>query len=147
MIESFPLDYMHLTCLGVMLKLLNTWNNGPLKTRLGFKSMSRISDRLGFISNAVPVEFSRKPRSLKELPRWKATELRQFLMYTGPVVLKGILDDELFNQFLTFHLAFRILANPSTVQDDAKKLINFVENGKILYNKVCCLTTYTTSFA
>lgn len=34
----------------------------------------------------VPLEFVRRPRSFSELPRCKAAELRQFSLYTVPVV-------------------------------------------------------------
>ena len=34
-----------------------------------------------------PREFARGPRTTADLLRYKATEFRQFLLYTGPVVL------------------------------------------------------------
>lgn len=37
-------------------------------------------------------EFACLPWPLKELGFWKATELRSFLLYLDPVVLKGILQ-------------------------------------------------------
>ena len=105
MIQSFPLDYMDLTCLGVMRKLLLAWKKGPLTVRIGTQNVNRISERLSMIKFSVPNDFARKPRSLDELARWKATELRQFLLYTGPVVLKNIVNEDIYNHFLTFHLA------------------------------------------
>ena len=39
------------------------------------------------------------------------TELRFFLLYAGPIVLKGILRNELYNHFLLFHAACRILCS------------------------------------
>ena len=113
MINSFPQNYMHLTCLGVMRKLLWAWKKGPLTVRIGTPNVERISQRLITIKSCIPKEFARKPRSLDELARWKATELRQFLLYTGPVVLKGILNEDVYNHFVTFHLAIRILTSVS----------------------------------
>ena len=58
----------------------------------------------------MPSEFARKPRPLSELKRWKATELRQFLMFTGPVVLKDILPSRTFEHFMLLHVALKILS-------------------------------------
>jgi hypothetical protein len=99
MVSKFPLDYMHLVCLGVMRKLLQLWVKGPLRTRLGRHDIADISVGLLELKNQVPMEFARKPRSLKELDRWKATEFRQFLLYTGPVVLEEILPDDMYKNF------------------------------------------------
>ena len=53
------------------------------------------------LNGKMPSEFARQPRRLQELDRCKATEFRQFLLYTGHVVLKGIVSKELFQHFLT----------------------------------------------
>ncbi|KAF0749123.1 Uncharacterized protein FWK35_00016978 [Aphis craccivora] len=44
-------------------------------------------------------EFSRLPRSLDVLEYWKATEYCTFLLYTGPILLKGRIKSSL--QFVT----------------------------------------------
>lgn len=85
MISLFPLEYMHLVCLGVVRKLLLMWMRGPLIFRLPSKIVDRISDRLVEMRPYVPVEFVRRPRSLREVDHWKATEFREFLL--GSVVL------------------------------------------------------------
>ena len=57
----------------------------------------------------MPSEFARKPRSLQELDRWKATEFRQFLLYTGPVVLHGVVETDLYHHFLCLTVGMSIL--------------------------------------
>lgn len=54
----------------------------------------------------------RKPRALSEIDRWKATEYRQFLLYTGIVTLKNSLPALLYNNFLVLFVAISILVNP-----------------------------------
>nr|XP_047125729.1 uncharacterized protein LOC124807648 [Hydra vulgaris] len=89
MVSSFPLDYMHLVCLGVVKRMINQWVHGSKKKQcLSKTSLTTLSEKLVLFKQHVPKEFSRKPRSILEFKRWKATELRQFLLYTGPVVLK-----------------------------------------------------------
>ena len=71
-----------------MRKLLWAWIRGPLE-RLQSKLVTEISSRLLLLKVSFPDEFLRKPRGLDELKapvsaRWKATELRSFLLYSGP---------------------------------------------------------------
>ena len=58
----------------------------------------------------MPVEFPRKCRTFGDLDRWKASELRQFLLYVGPVALKNILDDKLYENFINFSVCVFILS-------------------------------------
>ena len=113
MVSQFPHDYMHLVCLGVVKRFLCTWINGhPLQCCLPARSTEAASERLIMMSGSIPREFARKPRSLSEVDRWKATGFRQFLLYTGPVVLKNILSDVLYNHFLLLFVGIRILCCP-----------------------------------
>ena len=60
-------------------------------------------------------EFNRKPRSITEIKRWKATEFRQFLLYTGPIVLKLVLEEEyksMYEHFLSLSIGISILLSP-----------------------------------
>ncbi len=64
------------------------------------------------MSRCFPREFQLKGRSLNELEFWKAVEFRSFLLYSGPVVLKEILEDNKYKHFLLLHVAIRILCSP-----------------------------------
>lgn len=79
----------------------------------------------------IPSNFARKPRSLKELERWKATEFRLFLLYTGRILLKGILAENKYNNFLKLSVAMLILLSPTLVtshHETAEQLLQqFVE--------------------
>lgn len=126
MVSQFPLDYMHLVCLGVMKRFLLLWIKGPLQCRLGSRVIDDISQHLLNLKSHIPSEFARKPRSLKEIDRWKATEFRQFLLYTGPVVLAEILHPNMYNNFLLLSVGIHILINKGLCQrynDYAEQLL------------------------
>ena len=137
MVSQFPIDYMHLVCLGVTRKLVSLWLHGPLKTRLGRQSVERINERLISLKQHVPCEFQRKPRSLSEYERWKATEYRQMLLYTGPLALSGILPTALYDNFMLLSVAIRMFLSPDICHDMCDYghglLLLFVEHFGQLY--------------
>ena len=139
MISQLPFDYMHLVCLGVMKRLLLMWIKGPLKSRVSARTVAQISSSLLSLRDYIPSEFSRRPRSLSEIDRWKATEFRQFLLYTGPVVLKHNLNQTFYDNFLTLCIGMHILLNSSLCQnynDYAKQLmVAFVRHFGELYGR------------
>lgn len=108
MVTQFPGDYLHLLCLGVTKKLLLIWTKGPLINRLPAYKQQQISERLINARLTQPNEFQRRIRGLDELAFWKGTELRTFLSYVGPVVLKGVLNMSEYKNFLALHVAMRI---------------------------------------
>ena len=108
MLLGFPLDYMHLVCLGVMKRLLLLWRGAkrnvgsskrrPRKTKKTNKAakdrLSRVhrllDDDIETINTRIeegrkmfPMEFQRKGQSLNDLEDWKAVEFRHFLLYHG----------------------------------------------------------------
>ena len=150
MVSQFPLDYMHLVCLGVVKKLILLWTNGPLDTRLGNALTKRISSRLIQLKLHLPREFLRKGRPIAEVDRWKATEFRTFLLYTGPVALKGKLHDVLYDNFMLLFVGITILCSPTLWADYCNYagliLIQFVDHvgnaygaQQIIYN-IHCIT-------
>ncbi|KAA3677241.1 uncharacterized protein DEA37_0000539 [Paragonimus westermani] len=94
MIACFPLDYMHMVCLGFTKKIIALLRFGPLKssTRIGSNGIKAVNTRIGLILSQLTSEFPRKCRTFHDCERWKAREFRQFLLYIGPVALKGLVD-------------------------------------------------------
>lgn len=111
MVKSFVTDYMHLVCLGVMRRLLMLWLRVKNKNKLGTENRARLSRLLVGLKKHTPREFARKPRTLKEIRHFKATEFRQFLLYSGPVILKNVLPRKVYNHFMLFSVAIRILVS------------------------------------
>jgi hypothetical protein len=129
MISQVPLEPMHLIDLGVMKKVL-----GIIVSNLGKKYfetkqlLKQTEEHLVLLRNFVPSEFQRKPRNFTELARYKATELRQFLLYTGPVVLKDTLKPEAYQAFLDLHIAVRLLYLSKELEHADLLLARFVDS-------------------
>lgn len=111
MVTQFPLDYMHLILLDVMKKLLQFWIKGKHDVRIVTTQIVVISASLLFMSSFLPKEFARKPRKLDEVDRFKATEFRQLLLYTGPVIFYKKLSRDKYIHFLSLSVAIRILCS------------------------------------
>ena len=141
MVTQFPLDFMHLVCLGVMKRILMFLIKSPVSDgiRLGMASINGISERLVEFKSFIPCEFSRQCRPLSDIERWKAVEFSQFLLYSGIVALKGNLSKSVYNNFLLFFVAIHCLASSDLNQSHAdyaeSSLKAFVKNAIKIYGR------------
>lgn len=135
---SFSLDYMHLICLGTVRKLILLWMKGPNEIRYPTWNIKEISNFIENIKKNMPCEFARKPRKLEEINRWKATEFRTFLLYTGTIVTKPTLKDLHWSHFFNLSISMVIFLSPdySKYIDVARKLLDtFVKDFETIYGR------------
>lgn len=134
MVSQFPLDPMHCIDLGVVLRCLEN-----LVSISQDEIVLEISKRITEFKDFRPDEFARDCRSLKNLSKFKATELRQFLLYGSPVFLSGLVSDIILNHWLLLHSAIRLLSNsdltPNSVDVAEKLLEKFVGDYPKIYGK------------
>lgn len=143
MINNIPIDYMHCILLGVVKRLLCHkkfgWVFGKPPNKLRASHIYSISNQCLLLNKFIPCEFARKPRSLVESKRFKASEFRLLLLYTGPVVFKNVLSTESYNNFLCLSVATLILAsnefcNIKSYFEYANKLFeHFISNSIRIY--------------
>lgn len=139
MVTQFPLDYMHLICLGVMKRLLKFWIKGIKGIKLRSSEINRLSAHLKSLIPHIPREFARKPRGIDELDRWKATEFRLFLLYTSLAIVWSYLPEDYCRHFYVLHCAIFILCNVTDCKYNneysKELLVHFVQVFKILYGE------------
>ncbi|XP_076674371.1 uncharacterized protein LOC143372216 [Andrena cerasifolii] len=114
-VSQVPFEYMYLVCLGVVKKLLSAWVHGDYSpfSKLRRIDISILSARLKSLSRYCPSDFARRPRAIELSSKYKATEFRQFLLYTGPVKLNRVLEKTAYKHFLLLHAAIRVLVSES----------------------------------
>lgn len=138
---------MHCILIGVTKKLLMFWTGGIKQhnQNLPKNLISAIDKKLTNLSQYIPQEFQRnlnensRKHHLHDVSRWKATELRQCLLYTGMVVFKDFLSKKTYNHFMELCVAIRILSTDN-ISDAyimfAKELLtHFVSTFGQIYGK------------
>ena len=68
LVSDFPLDYMHLVCLGVVCRLFHLWIHRPCCTRMSHNHLASLSSLLQAMHPHMSCDFSRKPCSLSRAP-------------------------------------------------------------------------------
>ncbi|XP_065672557.1 uncharacterized protein LOC136090245 [Hydra vulgaris] len=146
-INMFTLDYMHLVCLGATRRILYFFKGGIKGTnhgKISLNMLDQISNSLLQLNGKLPSDFARQPMSLSDLDRWKATELRSFLVYYGMTVLKDIIDLRTYKHFLSLSISIRILCDSNAEfrrsnLEIARRLIKyFVINSTETFGQLFC---------
>ena len=111
LVRDFPLDFMHFACNGLTLKLLQQLRCSNSFFKLSANQFQQLSDLILSLRQDISFhDFARRPRSLKHLGMWKATESRLFLLYLSPVVLPKFCGSDFSNLFVCLCVGMRILA-------------------------------------
>lgn len=111
MVESLPINLvddvvvetMHCVYLGPAKQMLILWIlNRRERYSMSATNIRKLSAEILNISHQLPNEFSRFPRPLNYLKRYKATEFRQLLLYTLPVLLEDKINKvcEIFENYM-----------------------------------------------
>ena len=73
MVKGFPLECMHLICLGIAKRLLIECLQGDCKVRLSPHAITRISSHMLKMAKHIPKDFGRLPGALLGVKKWKTT--------------------------------------------------------------------------
>lgn len=139
--KSFPIDYMHAVLLGVTKKITGFWTDSKYHKEPFYINKMRqsiLNQRL--LKIKTPSYISRRPRSLKNAKKFKASELRSLLLFYLPIVTKRLLPKKYIDHFMLLSSAIYTLLQPSIsnmeLNEVEKKLEQFVCEYEQFYGKV-----------
>ena len=141
LVNGIPIDYMHCVLEGVTKKLLETWMKSSKCAGYIGRYVKQIDKNL--LKQRPPHDFSRAPRSIeKHRKYWKASELRNWLLYYSLPLLSSVLPPLYLHHFSLLVCAMHILLQSqlSTVQIQAADdmLVAFYELLPELYGDTSC---------
>lgn len=133
-VKSFPPEYMHCVLLGVVKLFLSTWID-PKNCRkpwyIGTKSQL-LDNRL--LKILPPCEITRTPQSVSNLSQWKASELKNFLLYYSLPCLKDLLPSVFYKHWSLLVYAIHVFDSEKidiqayeTATRAIKKFVNNIE--------------------
>ena len=105
-----PTDYMHCVLLGVLPEALKLcYKSIPHSEKL---EMQTIIDNLKCPREMIA--YSRKIRSLDEMPQFKANEYFNWLFYISPLIFKNRLSERLYSHLTNLSFGIRLLLESSS---------------------------------
>ncbi|KAK3917754.1 65-kDa microtubule-associated protein 2 [Frankliniella fusca] len=136
-ISSVSIDSMHCVQLGVTKQLINLWFNPTFSSeKFSLSQKTEIVNRR-LLSLKLPHFVQRSPVGVDKLSYWKATLLRNFLLYFALVVMKGVMQLEYFDHLSLLVEAISLLNSPSISDLDIQKadelLCQFTSDFQKLY--------------
>ena len=146
---------MHACLEGVMRSLMNRWFKSSYHTQPYYLGRQQALIDSKLLKQHPPSEFSRPPRSIKHLPYWKASELRNWLLFYSLPLLLDCLPPLYFHHYALFVCAMHMLLSDkisnSQVEAAEQMLIDFCSFLPELYDDTICthnahLITHLTKY-
>lgn len=118
LVSQVPFDSMHLVYLGIVKKILSAQIEGKFRhRRLNNRKLEILDGRMTGLEKYCPSEFNRRPQKLTAFKQFKATEYRQFLLYSAPAVTHNVLEEHEYEHLLLLHCIIRILQFQNITDD------------------------------
>ena len=99
---------------------------------------------------SIHVALAKTCRSLDEMDSWKATKSKQFLLYSGPIVLKGVLCEQFYKHFVLLFVDVYCLVCPVyciiPVYTHMSSFIGLLVKLDSCMGGICWFTMVTVSF-
>lgn len=137
LVFSYTFDYMHTVCLGLVKHLGQLWNADKCRFFSNYATYKKFNKELADLKS--PKIFTRSLDSLENSKDWKAAQCRDFLLFKGPAILEGKLNEEYHQHFLKISVAIGIFLKDSINENDlelaSKLLMEFVFEFESFYGK------------
>lgn len=142
MIKMFPIDPMHQIYIGTCKKILKfLFGPKPSNNKLNNRIITSASEESMRLRKSIPCEFQRRGREMERCGSFKATECRLFLLYTGPIILRNMLDGsrrnkDIYDHFMGLHVCTYMLnrvSQPEEIEYCGQLFLNFVRDFGTLY--------------
>ena len=143
LVISVPVDYMHAVLEGVVRMLLNQWFASVHHREPQYLGRVAATIDTQLLKRRPPLEFSRPPRSIrKHMSYWKASELRNWLLYYSLPLLVSHLPPLYWHHFSLLVCAIHLLLQDSISVADVdaaeQMLLDFYILLPDLYTDRCC---------
>ena len=156
LVDSVPVDYMHAVLEGVTKWLMRAWFNSKFHSSPFYIGLKVSDIDCELLNQRPPSEFSRPPRSIKKhMSYWKASELRNWLLFYSLPLLLDILPSLYWHHYALLVCAMHLLLSDQITlnQIDAAEqmLIDFHSLLPELYGEASCtanahLLTHLTKY-
>ena len=155
MVEVVPIDYMHCCLEEVVKSLMKYWFNSSYHHKPYYIGLQQNQIDLKLLQQRPPTEFSRPPRSIKHLQYWKASELRNWLLFYSLPLLITHLPALYFHHYALFVCAMHMLLSNELslekVEAAGQTIIDFCSFLPELYDDNICthnmhLLTHLTKY-
>jgi len=141
-VNHVPIDYMHCCLEGIVRSLMNRWFTSSYHDCPYYLGLHRATIDVMLLKQSPPTDFSQSPRSIKHMKYWKASELRNWLLFYSLPLLLDHLPPLYFYHYALFVCAMHILLGDSIsdCQVDAaeKMLLDFCSFLPELYDDMIC---------
>lgn len=148
-IKGTAIDVMHAVFEGVTKKLLYLWIDSSFSS-LPFSIRPMLNEVDKLLLNIKPPKFvHRMPTSIEQYYNWKASELKCWLLYYSPPLMKEFMRPNYFNHYILFVSAIATLSGDSISPDNLiqarlllKKFVKEFESNDFYGIRFCSLNVH-----